>query len=155
MLQDQIQQIDRVVVEVFATMLEVACAAEPWAGPEPAANGDGNLRRYLNASVFFYGCIEGVCTVGLDPSAAAEIGAMLTGMSPADISPDLFADTAGELCNMIAGSWKTGQSQTGDGTRISCPLITAEHPVPASTQHRIERLYRFDRHHITVSLSLN
>jgi hypothetical protein len=123
-LQDQIQQIDRVVVEVFATMLEVACAAEPWAGPEPAANGDGNLRRYLNASVFFYGCIEGVCTVGLDPSAAAEIGAMLTGMSPADISPDLFADTA-------AGSWKTGQSQTGDGTRISCPLITRRPRKPA------------------------
>jgi len=143
------RQLDQAVAEVLAVMLNLACTFESLDQIRPP-------RIAITASVFFSGTLEGVCTLGFDHATSAELTANLIGIPPALISRDLCDDTAAELCNMIAGSWKSAQSRTHDGCHISCPAITSSefHP-PTNFRHTIARLYRFDGHHMSLTLSFN
>jgi chemotaxis protein CheX len=142
------RQLDRAVAEVLAVMLHLACIPEPLAiHPEPAA---------FTASVLLSGSLDGICTLAFNQPAAAQLTSSLIGIPPDDISLDLCADTAGELCNMIAGSWKSAQSHTHDLCHISCPIVgISEPPQPSPFRETITRLYRFAGGHFSLTLSFN
>jgi CheY-specific phosphatase CheX len=171
MHRDLIRQLDEAVTEVFAVMLNLACTselAEPDPDPKlavphlrhifivPKASG-AEPYPCFNASVLFSGTLEGRCCLQLDERTATELTSNLMGMSPCEISPDLCADTAGELCNMIAGSWKKRHPTDLAASLLSCPIVTlgqCQHAVD-NFREDITLLYRFDGHSLTLRLAFN
>jgi chemotaxis protein CheX len=124
------RQLDDAVAEIFAVMLNLACV------PAPASDAPALLEPWLLASVSFSGTLDGICILSLDEPAAAELTANLTGIPPDQLASELYADTAGELCNMIAGSWKTRQFNERAACHLSCPTITLGSPLlPSSGRH--------------------
>ncbi len=118
MHRDAIRQLEEAVAEVFAVMLNLACVCET----VPASLFP---RPCLSASVQFSGTLKGRCTLWLTEPTAAELTSNLTGIPMHKIPPELCADTARELCNMIAGSWKTRQPDALAACHLSCPILSA------------------------------
>jgi chemotaxis protein CheX len=140
-------QLDQAVAEVLAVMLHLGCTSEPLESrPAVAA---------VNASVHFTGSFDGICTLALDHPTAAELTASLTGIPRSRISSELCLDTAGELCNMIAGNWKGYQSRVHDTCQISCPTVSYDQVATSSFRQTIARLYRFAGGHFSLTLSLS
>jgi chemotaxis protein CheX len=148
---DLVRQLDESVAEVFAVMLNLAC---PPAIAEPA--GIHALPCFI-ASVAFSGTLEGSCAIHLAPDTAAELTANLTGIPAPEISPTECADTTGELCNMIAGSWKTRQPATQAACHLSCPVVTLAQPHPAKplVAQTIALRYHFNGHRMSLLLAVN
>lgn len=160
-----IRQLDEAVTEVFAVMLNLACISEP-APPQtldvphlrsgtigPKLGND----QTFTASVLFSGPLEGRCCIQIEERTATELTANLMGMPPCEISPDLCADTAGELCNMIAGCWKKRYPSDLAASLLSCPIVNVgfcNHAVDAFRED-VTVLYRFDGHHVTLRLAFN
>jgi chemotaxis protein CheX len=140
------RQLDQAVAEVLAVMFNLACTSEPLE-LHPAAAA-------VIASVNFTGSLDGICTLALDHPAAAQLTSCLIGIPSSCVSSDLCLDTAGELCNMFAGSWKGAQSHIHDNCKMSCPTIHSVQPA-ASFRQTIGRLYRFAGHRFSLTLSFN
>ena len=142
--QNLLAQLDQAVSEVFDLMLARACTPAPQQTPAPLPD--------LTASVRFSGSLRGACAVHLDFHSAGELTEQLTGEAAAPGSP-LSADLAGELCNMIAGSWKSRLAPDLAACQLSSPTIsTAPHPA-VPTPVFITRIYHFDPHYFTLQLS--
>ena len=168
---DLIRQIDDAVTEVFAVMLNLACTyelAEPELDQTPAAlhfrhsvrphkARGAEHHQIFNASVVFSGTLEGRCCLQLDERTATELTSNLMGVPPSEISPDLCADTAGELCNMIAGSWKKRNPTELAASLLSCPIVTVGHCQHAVDNFReaVTMLYHFDGRHLILRLAFN
>jgi chemotaxis protein CheX len=148
---DITRQLDRAVTEIFAVMLHLPCFAEPAsldAPPPPPPS--------LSASIQFSGSLVGTCTLQLALPTATALTANLTGIPAAEIPSALAADTAGELCNMIAGSWKSTVYQIVDACMISCPIVLQDPPAQSSPFHQaLARRYRFDGHQLSLTLAWN
>ena len=152
MHEDLIRQLDDAVNEVFAVMLNLACTSEPGApAPEQTA------AQCFTASVIFSGPLEGRCCIQMEERTATELTSNLMGMPPEEISPDLCADTAGELCNMIAGNWKKRHPEDLAASQLSCPMVDLGSCdcTPNVFQKVFTVLYRFDSHHLTLRLAFN
>jgi chemotaxis protein CheX len=143
-VQKLLQQLDDAVAEVFSLMLDRPCA--------PALVC---LRRDsgFTASVAFSGSLEGNCALHLDLSSAGELAEELTG-DPAGPDSDLPADTVGELCNMIAGSWKSRLDANRSACMLSSPIVTEGRPA-VSAEQTIVRSYQFREHCLTLELRLS
>ena len=149
MSQDLVEQLDHAVAEVFASMLGHACA--PTARSVCLSN-DLAKDPGLTASVVFSGSLEGACSIHLDLRGAGELTEALTGETPPPGSA-LPADTVGELCNMIAGSWKSRLAPHLAVCQLSSPSLSStisEEMEPEPTT----RFYRFGEHCLTLRLSL-
>ena len=154
MHQDLIRQLDEAVAEVFAVVLNLACSSERDCR---CVGNNANSPPTFNASVLFSGPLEGRCCLELDQHTAAQFTSNLMGMSPSEISPDLCADTAGELCNMIAGSWKRRHTKDLAASKLSCPIVTLGQCLQAidSFREATTLLYHFDGHCLTLRLAFN
>ena len=137
------QQLDDAVREVFELMLNRPCIPAPCC----LATAPG-----LTALVRFSGALSGDCTLYLDLSSAGNIAEQLTGESPQPGS-SLPADTVGELCNMIAGSWKSRLEPALAACQLSIPTIYSD-ATATSTPGAITRTYRFHPHCFTLQLTL-
>ena len=140
---ETIRQLDQAVAEVFAIMLDLACIPAP-GEPPPAP-------CYI-ASVAFSGTLQGSCAVHLTPASAAELTSSLTGIPLAQVPDDLCADTVAELCNMIAGSWKTRQPTREAACQLSCPTVTLGGPGASDPGYAL--LYGFDCHRLSLHFAL-
>ena len=154
MHQDLIRQLDEAVAEVFAVMLNLNCSPEP--GCRCIESKAHSAPRF-NASVSFSGPLEGRCCLELDQHTAAQFTSNLMGISASQITPDLCADTTGELCNMIAGSWKKRHSKDLSGSKLSCPIVTLGqcHHAINNFREAATFLYHFDEHCLTLRLAFN
>ena len=152
MHEDLIRQLDEAVTEVFAVMLNLTCTSEPadlplLPTPDPC----------VTASVLFSGPLEGRCCIQMEGRTATELTSNMMGMAPCEISVDLCADTAGELCNMIAGCWKKRHPKDLAASHLSCPIVNlgcCSHNAD-SFREDVTVLYRFDGHHLTLRLAFN
>lgn len=143
----RINQIDEAVAEVFDQMLGRSCVPTSTESElEPIACESS---RGLTASVLFSGSLNGTCTVHLDLSTAGELTALLTGETYDPDGPShLSADMVGELCNMIAGSWKSRLPSEQARCGLSSPVITSEQSQLQTTElagnfkHSLVRVYR-------------
>jgi chemotaxis protein CheX len=153
------RQLDAAVEEVFAVMLNLACHAEP-ADLSPPALASDIPSDAFSASVTFFGSMHGLCQLQLDPVTAQQLTANLAGLLPADISETLYTDTAGELCNMIAGTWKSAATHREahlppNLCHLSCPIILPGPVRIAPDAHlTIARRYHFAGRHFTITLAL-
>jgi chemotaxis protein CheX len=108
------QNLEASVEEVFQTMLGVHCErAEP-----PAAHA----AESVTAVVGFGGALSGACVFRTGGADSLRIAARMTGMEFAEID-DTVKDAIGEICNMLAGSWKGRVPQLAANCGLSIPAV--------------------------------
>ncbi|HEY1983843.1 MAG TPA: chemotaxis protein CheX [Terracidiphilus sp.] len=106
--------LDASVDEVFQMMLGVKC--EPAAGPL-AMEADS-----VTAVVGFGGLLSGACVFRCGGTTAMEIAARMTGMEFGAID-DTVKDGIGEICNMLAGAWKSKVPNLAAHCGLSVPAV--------------------------------
>jgi len=147
--QDQrIWQIDEVVADVFQMMLRQSCEVLG----DAAASGIG-----ISAMVLLSGPIEAQCLVEFPHATAKKLASALLGSE--DAAEDaMIEDAVGELCNMIAGGWKSTLGATASASDLSVPAISrsrAPDRIPLNgCSLRMRRTYAFDNSPFTVSLAI-
>jgi chemotaxis protein CheX len=126
------------VDEVFQLMLGVHC--EPDSG---LAEGDAES---VTAVVGFGGMLSGACVFRTGGAAALKIAARMTGMEFEEID-DTVKDAIGEICNMLAGSWKGRVPQLAANCGLSVPAVITGRNYQLHVQapeFRVDRSYRFE-----------
>jgi chemotaxis protein CheX len=111
------QIVDDAVAEVFASMLQLPYAVVD----EAPATG-----ATISARIAFSGAIDGECVIQLPVRAAERLTDTLL-EAEGDWDDEMIDDAVGELCNMIAGGWKSRS-----GMDAKCQMS-----VPAVSRHNV------------------
>jgi chemotaxis protein CheX len=114
------ENLDASVREVFETMLDWRCRREP--APPPAV--DRPASESVTAVVGFGGLLSGACIFRVSAAAALKMAARLTGAEFAEVDATV-QDAIGEICNMLAGSWKSRIPKLGTHCGLSVPAVIA------------------------------
>lgn len=112
------ENLDASVREVFGTMLGVRCGRE--ASDHFQQGTDGN--ETVTAVVGFGGALSGACVVRCDGSAARQMVARMTGLEFESVD-DTVKDGVGEICNMVAGAWKSKVPNLAAHCGLSVPAV--------------------------------
>jgi chemotaxis protein CheX len=108
------RNLDASVEEVFQMMLGVQCERDPKSAcPDLEA---------VTAVVGFGGVLSGACVFRTGGTAALKMAARMTGMEFEEID-DTVKDAIGEICNMLAGSWKGKVPQLSANCGLSVPAV--------------------------------
>ena len=132
------KNLDSTVEEVFKMMLGIDCHRYP--GPvemEPES---------VTAVVGFGGLLSGACLFKSGSSTAIKIAAQMTGMEFSEVD-DTVKDGIGELCNMLAGTWKGKVPDLAANCGLSVPaVITGRdyHLHVQAPEFKLDHTYRFD-----------
>lgn len=140
------RRLDLAVEEVFEAMLGVSCT------PVEAAGWTAR-REMIGAIVGLAGAMRGACVVQADRASAMRIAEMLTGS--ADIDQGTTHDAMGELCNMIAGTWKGGIPELTAGCMLSPPVVIEGYDFRLHSQpspFHIQSRFRFGADELEVTL---
>jgi chemotaxis protein CheX len=116
---DWIGRLDSVVSEVFETMLARSCA--------PTDKADV-MAQPIEAKILFSGAIDGEFLLFVDRPLARATAELLLGPIPDPHDP-MVDDAAKELCNMIAGGWKSKLGSKEAACAISPPTISSPQKV--------------------------
>jgi len=108
------RNLDASVEEVFGMMLSMDCRRK--AVTELHA-GDS-----VCAVVGFGGVLTGACIVRAGAESACKIAGRMTGSDIAEIDATVL-DGLGELCNMLAGSWKGRIPELAAHCALSVPAV--------------------------------
>ena len=144
--QDSVGQLDDAVAEVFELMLGKRCS------PISAENdAEKALHTTVASTIHISGILEGSCCLYLSSSAAESAMNTLVGECPEN-REEMLEDTAGELCNMIVGAWKSKLSPLKATSLLSFPTVRIKHIERASANLR--RIYSFDGSLLAMTLSI-
>ncbi len=103
--------------EVFDVMLRT---------PLEPLGGDAAANAELIAMVGLSGRLAGVVSVHCTAAGAREIAMkMLQGEPPEGEEEDTTRDAVGEVCNMVAGNFKSKLGTVGADCKLSVPTIVA------------------------------
>ncbi|HZB87544.1 MAG TPA: chemotaxis protein CheX [Terracidiphilus sp.] len=106
--------LDASVDEVFRLMLGVSCErAEGPLAPAPES---------VTAIVGFGGMLSGVCVFRCGADAAMKVAEHMTGMAFTMLD-DTVKDGIGEVCNMLAGTWKGRVPELSARCGLSVPAV--------------------------------
>lgn len=108
------RSLDTSVEEVFRTMLGLQCLRSHDLDPEEHLS--------VTAVVGFGGLLSGACVFSMGGAAALAIAGHLTGMDFLEID-DTVKDAIGEICNMLAGSWKGKVPELAAHCGLSVPAV--------------------------------
>jgi chemotaxis protein CheX len=115
-VQDEaVSRLDSAVSEVFETMLERSC--DPMEGEVDTVEGK------IVARIQFTGAVDGECLLYASQATASVTAEALLG-SPSEPQDPMVDDAIGELCNMIAGGWKSKLASPDSDCSISTPAVT-------------------------------
>jgi chemotaxis protein CheX len=112
------ENVDASVYEVFGTMLGVECRR---AQSEDSVTGISSTES-VTAVVGFGGILSGACVVSCDACAAQQIAGLMTGMEFASVD-EVMKDGIGEICNMLAGAWKSKVPELSANCGLSVPAV--------------------------------
>ncbi|KAA6464724.1 chemotaxis protein CheX [Acidobacteria bacterium AB60] len=139
-------RLDASVDEVFQLMVGVRC--RPGAPPaETAADS-------VTAMVGFGGALTGACVLSCPPDTARAIAARMTGTHFA-VLDDTVRDAMGEVCNMIAGTWKGNVPELASACELSVPAVITGRDYQLRVQEprfTVRRAYRFAESFFLVTL---
>lgn len=140
------QELDKVTASVFQAMMSLPC--EPFVMCEKEVVSDTGG---MSARVEFLGALEGCCVVMLRPGGAvALVRAMLD--LDATAGDEISVDAVGELCNMIAGGWKSGLEPDACAAAMTPPQ---NGPAPCDVAPAtVSRRYMFAGNVLDVELRL-
>ncbi|MGA2671929.1 MAG: chemotaxis protein CheX [Terracidiphilus sp.] len=132
------RNLDASVDEVFHLMLGVRCMRDSFPlAQEPES---------VTAVVGFGGLLSGACVFSTGGLAAMKIAARMTGMEFDQID-DTVKDAIGEICNMLAGSWKGKLPDLAAHCGLSVPaVITGRdyHLHVQAPEFQLHHIYRFE-----------
>ena len=142
---------DESVIEVFRMMfgfeirvVESQDSSPAW--PEPAE---------LTAIVGFSGAMRGSCQIRVGLQAARAIASAMLGGVPMEEHDDSISDALGELCNMLAGGWKSGIPALSSECALSPPTVISGKDYKVH-MHKpsvsLSRIYRFEDHALYLTL---
>lgn len=106
--------LDESVEEVFGTVLGWTCRHDS----TPCPQGEDAV----TAVVGLGGVLTGACILRAGSAAAREMIAAMTGMQFTEID-ETVQDGIGELCNMLAGSWKGRHPELSSDCSLSVPAV--------------------------------
>ncbi|MGP8173140.1 MAG: chemotaxis protein CheX [Terracidiphilus sp.] len=132
------RNLDASVEEVFHLMLGVDCRREPAPAVIDAES--------VTAVVGFGGLLSGACVFKSGSSAAIKIAAHMTGMEFDEVD-DTVKDGIGEICNMLAGSWKGKVPNLAANCGLSIPAVITGRDYNLHVQapeFRLNHAYRFE-----------
>lgn len=109
------RNLDESVEEVFGMMLGWKCRRGDDAIEVPDPDS-------LTAVVGFGGVLSGACIVRAGAGSALKIAGRMMGAEPAEMD-DTVQDGIGELCNMLAGSWKGRVPELASNCGLSVPAV--------------------------------
>ena len=143
--EDLMSRLDSAVSEVFEMMLDRNCAP---------LDTEVDIGERITARIRFSGAITGECLVYASQTVAQVAAEALLG-TVSDPSDPMVDDAVGELCNMIAGGWKSKLNPSSAVCLISVPAITRD-PVLNLASHpgiTYNRCYAFQGNVFGVSLA--
>jgi len=132
------RNLDSSVNEVFHMMLGASCV--------PTASIPLEESETITAVVGFGGLLSGACVFRSGASAALVIAGKLTGMEFTEID-DTVKDAVGEVCNMLAGTWKGRVPELAAKCGLSIPaVITGRnyHIHVQAPEFRLHHIYQFE-----------
>lgn len=134
-LVSQPEILDRSVEEVFSTMLGAHCTL----GEYPVQHE----QEMVTAVVGFGGSLSGACILRLGQAVAISLATRMTGIEFTEID-DTVTDAAGEICNMLAGTWKGHAPEISAACALSVPAVVTGRDYQVHLQKpefRIGRVY--------------
>lgn len=140
------RKLDATVEEVFQLMLGVNCRREvALLEPDP---------EWVTAVVGFGGILSGACIFRSGGVAARRMAACMTGVEVSGID-DTVKDGIGEICNMLAGSWKGRMPELAARCGLSVPAVITGRDYELrvqSPEFRLGHVYEFDgvRFEVTI-----
>jgi chemotaxis protein CheX len=140
------EYLDRAVDEVFRTMMAVSST--------PVEQTFVPARKAISAVLGLAGAISGSMVLHSGARAAMRMAERLTGIVPAQLDA-MVRDAVGEVCNMLAGTWKGFDPILCAGCLLSTPTVVAGSSYELFSQRapmRIERSYRFEDFTFTVTI---
>lgn len=146
-----IGQIDGIVAAVFHLMLGRSCGETD----ETAVPGE-----VISAKVLFSGAVEGCCVVEFPAEAARRLtDAFLGAECAAGVAWDdaMVDDAVGELCNMIAGGWKSRLGRQDAACHLSPPTVERREGLAEASGcdgTTVRRMYGFDGSVFQVKLTV-
>ena len=132
------RNLDVTVEEICQMMLGVNCQ-----------RGDGPLEEEVErvtAVVGFGGLLSGACVFRSGGSAACALASHMTGMELTEID-DTVKDGIGEICNMLAGSWKGKVPELAAHCGLSVPAVITGRDYNLHVQapeFRLQHVYEFE-----------
>jgi chemotaxis protein CheX len=141
--------LDASVEEVFQLMLGVNCRRDL----APAGQNDLEPES-VTAVVGFGGLLSGACVFSSSRTAAMEIAAHMTGMEFQEID-DTVKDAIGEICNMLAGSWKGKVPELAANCGLSVPAVITGRDYKLHVQapeFQLHHFYRFEASSFAVTI---
>lgn len=112
------RNLDASVDEVFRLMLGVQCQREP-DSTQMQIPADAES---VTAVVGFGGLLSGACVVRMTAEAARMVAGVMTGIEFAEVD-DTVKDGIGEICNMLAGTWKGKVPDLAANCGLSVPAV--------------------------------
>jgi chemotaxis protein CheX len=109
--------LDESVREVFETMLGISVQSD--LDGMPRRNGD---EESVTAVVGFGGVLSGACVFRCDANGARRFAGLMTGMDFSALD-DVVKDGIGEICNMLAGTWKSKVPDLAANCGLSVPAV--------------------------------
>jgi len=141
--EDLMSRLDSAVSEVFEMMLDRNCTP---------LTTEVDINEWITARIRFSGAITGECLVYASQTVAQVAAEALLG-TISDPSDPMVDDAVGELCNMIAGGWKSKLDPNAAVTLISVPAITRDPVLAPHSGITYNRCYAFQGNVFGVSLA--
>jgi chemotaxis protein CheX len=141
------RNLDASVEEVFELMLGVKCR-------RTAIGGQVVRGESVTAVVGFGGLLSGACVVCLSREAALKVAGHMTGMQFEDVD-DTVKDAIGEVCNMLAGSWKGKVPELSANCGLSVPAVITGRDYKLHVQapeFQLHHVYGFDDQTFDVTI---
>lgn len=136
------ESLDGSVHEVFETMLGTQCRRALSADSPNARRGVESV----TAVVGFGGILSGACVLCCHAAAARRMAECMAGMS-FDTVDDVVKDAIGEICNMIAGTWKSKVADLSANCGLSVPAVITGSDYDLHVQapeYKIRQTYSFE-----------
>jgi chemotaxis protein CheX len=112
------RNLDESAREVFETMLGVPCSNQ---SDRALCDADQGMES-VTAVVGFGGILSGACVFRCNALAARRIAECMTGMEFSAVD-DIVKDGIGEICNMLAGTWKSKVPDLAANCGLSVPAV--------------------------------
>jgi chemotaxis protein CheX len=139
-----IAHMDDAVGEVFELMLGQRCAV---------VDHCAALEAGISAKIVFSGTLEGQCVVRVSTAGADRLADALLG-GAGDWDEEMIDDAVGELCNMIAGGWKSRLGAPASVCHLSVPSVARGPGSKRVEDGAGRRFYVFDEAVVEVTLAL-
>ncbi|AXC09507.1 Chemotaxis protein CheX [Acidisarcina polymorpha] len=144
--------LDLSVAEVFQLMMDVSCVPVLASAISPPS--DTETTEGVTAIIGLAGKLSGACVLRMPETVALKLAELMVG-TPMTHFDRTVKDALGEVCNMLAGTWKGKQAEFAATCMLSVPAVISgsdyEFHLPRPAFHT-QRTYCFVGQLFTFSI---